>query len=57
MVRYNCSLEVSYIPDKAINFKVDDVLYKQVKIKVINNDTTIKDYIINLIKQDLEKDK
>lgn len=41
--------------DKAINIKVDEELYKKVKIKVATEDLTIKDYIIKLIQQDLNK--
>jgi predicted DNA binding CopG/RHH family protein len=43
------------LADKAINIKVDEELYKQVKIKVATEDITIKDYIIKLIQQDLNK--
>ena len=43
--------------EKAINFKVDPELYKQVKIKVVTQDTTIKDYVIKLILNDLKKDE
>ncbi|MDR1914447.1 MAG: hypothetical protein LBQ68_08220 [Clostridiales bacterium] len=39
---------------KAINFKVDEDFYKQVKIKVAVDGKTIKDYVIELIKKDLE---
>ena len=42
---------------KAINFKVDDELYRDVKIKVAKDGLTIKDYVISLIKADLEKQK
>lgn len=41
--------------DKAINIKVNEELYKKVKIKVATEDITIKDYIIKLIQQDLNK--
>jgi predicted DNA binding CopG/RHH family protein len=43
--------------DKAINIKVDEQLYKQVKIKVATEDITIKDYIIKLIQKDLNENK
>lgn len=43
--------------DKAINIKVDEQLYKQVKIKVATDDITIKDYIIKLVEQDLKQSK
>lgn len=43
--------------EKAINFKVDEEFYTKVKVKVAIEGMTIKDYVINLIKKDLEKDK
>lgn len=43
--------------NKTINFKVDEELYKQVKVKVALEGKTLKDYIIELIKKDLESDK
>ena len=46
-----------YVKEKAINFKVDEELYTKVKVKVAIEGMTIKDYVINLIKKDLEKDK
>jgi len=45
------------VKEKAINFKVDEKLYTEVKVKVAIEGMTIKDYVINLIKKDLEKDK
>lgn len=43
--------------EKAINIKVDETLYKEVKFRVVELDMTLKEYIINLIKKDLaEKD-
>lgn len=43
--------------EKAINFKVDEEFYKQIKVKVALEGKTLKDYIIGLIKADLEKDQ
>lgn len=43
--------------DKAINIKIDDQLYKQIKIKVATEDLTIKDYIIKLVEKDLKENK
>ena len=43
--------------DKTINFKVDEELYKKIKIKTVLEGKTLKDYIINLIKHDLEEKK
>ena len=39
--------------EKAINFKVDEELYKKIKIKTIEEGKTLKDYVIELIKKDL----
>lgn len=43
--------------EKAINFKVDENFYKEIKIKVAKDGITLKDYIISLIRKDLEKTK
>ena len=40
---------------KNIAFQVDDELHKKIKIFATENNMTIKDYIIELIKRDLEK--
>ncbi len=39
--------------EKAINFKIDSELYKKIKIKTVMEDITIKQYILNLIQNDL----
>lgn len=41
--------------EKIINFKIDENIYKEMKKKLIDKDLTIKDYVTNLIKEDLEK--
>lgn len=41
---------------KGINFQVDSVLYKKIKLHIAENDLKLKEYIINLIKKDLEKE-
>ncbi|WP_338948146.1 hypothetical protein [Fusobacterium varium] len=43
--------------EKIINFKIDEVIYKEMKKKLIDKDMTIKDYITELIKEDLNKTK
>lgn len=43
--------------EKIINFKIDEVIYKEMKKKLIDKDMTIKDYITELIKEDLSKTK
>jgi len=45
------------VADKAINIKIDEQLYKQIRIKVATDDITIKDYIINLVEKDLKASK
>lgn len=41
---------------KAINFKVDSELYKQIKIRALELDMTLKDYIVSLVQKDLKTD-
>lgn len=40
-----------------MTIRLDDELYKKVKIKAINEDKTFQAYIVSLIEADLEKDK
>ena len=40
-----------------ITLKVSDELHKLVRIKVVEEDTTIKDYVTDLILKDLQKRK
>jgi len=40
---------------KAINFKVGENFYKEIKVRVALKGGTLKDYVIELIKEDLEK--
>ena len=40
-----------------ITLKVSDELHKLVRIKVVEEDTTIKDYVTDLILKDLQKKK
>ena len=39
-----------------ITLKVSDELHKLVRIKVVEEDTTIKDYVTDLILKDLQKE-
>ena len=41
--------------DKTINFKVDEELYRSVKVHIAQEGMTLKEYIIELIRKDLEK--
>jgi len=41
--------------DKTINFKVEENFYKDIKIHIAKKGITLKDYVIQLIKNDLEK--
>jgi len=43
------------VADKGINFKIDAEIYKRVKIRIAEQDTTLKDYILSLIMKDLSK--
>lgn len=42
---------------KSLTIRMDDELHKQVKIKTAVDGITIQDYILNLVKKDLEKRK
>lgn len=42
---------------RMITLKVSDELHKLVRIKVVEKDTTIKDYVTDLILKDLQKEK
>lgn len=48
---------MSQIEEKAINFKVSAELYKQVKMKSVELGISMKEYLIQLIKQDLKISK
>lgn len=41
--------------EKGINFKVNENFYKEIKLKCLSLDVTLKDYIISLIKKDLKE--
>jgi predicted DNA binding CopG/RHH family protein len=43
--------------DKAINFKVDEKLYRRIKIKIATEGITLKDYVLGLILKDLKEEK
>ena len=40
---------------KKIYCEVSDYLHREIKVLTAKNQQTIKDYIVNLIKKDLEK--
>lgn len=54
-----CGLEGYFVEDKKKNviIRVDEELGKQIKIKVATDGTTQQEYIVGLIKADLEKQK
>ena len=41
--------------EKGINIKVDEDLYKEIKFRALELDKTLKNYILDLIKEDLNK--
>ena len=41
--------------EKGINMKVNEDLYKEIKFRALELDKTSKDYILDLIKKDLNK--
>ena len=40
---------------KGINIKVNEDLYNEIKFRALELDKTLKDYILDLIKEDLNK--
>lgn len=42
--------------ERNIAFKVDEQLFKRIKIRLTENNMTLKDYITSLIRQDLAKE-
>lgn len=42
---------------RTIAIKIDDKLHAQLKHKVVDLDTNIKDYVTYLIKKELQKEK
>jgi len=42
------------LPEKNIAIRVDEELFKKVKVRLAEQGLTMKDYIINLIKKDLD---
>ena len=41
--------------EKGVNIKVDEDLYKEIKFRALELYKTLKDYILDLIKEDLNK--
>lgn len=44
------------MPEKTIAIRVDEELFKKVKIRLAENGMALKDYIITLIERDLQED-
>lgn len=42
---------------KVITVKLEDDFFKEMKIKLLNNDKTIQDYVVELISSDLTKER
>lgn len=43
--------------ERNIGFKVDEELYKKIKVKIALDGKTLKDYILELIQKDLANQK
>jgi len=43
------------LPERNIGVKVDDELFKKVKIKIAHKGITMREYILELILRDLEQ--
>lgn len=48
--------EVKKVSEKTIAIRVDEEMFKKVKIRLAENGMTLKDYIIKLIEQDLQEE-
>lgn len=42
--------------EKTMTIRLDEELHKRIKLKAVKEGKTVKDYILNLVKQDLEKE-
>lgn len=43
--------------ERNVCIKVDSELFKRIKIKIANEGITMKEYVLRLIAQDLEKER
>lgn len=43
--------------EKTMTIRLDEELHKRIKLKAVKEGKTVKDYILNLVKQDLEKEE
>ena len=43
--------------EKTMTIKLDEEFYKKIKLKALQENKTIKDYILNLVKEDLRKEE
>lgn len=43
------------MPDKTITIRVSEELHKEIKIKIAHKGVSLKDYILELIENDLKK--
>lgn len=42
---------------KRLVVEIDDNLHKKIKLQALNEDKSIKDYVRDIIKEDLQKEK
>jgi predicted DNA binding CopG/RHH family protein len=43
--------------EKTITIRVDEDMYKKIKVKVATQGITLKEYILKLIKEDMDSEK
>lgn len=43
--------------EKSIHFKVDEEFFREIKIQIAKEGKTLKDYVCELVKKDLEAKK
>ena len=43
------------MPDRNLSIRVDDELFKKIKVKIATLDKTLKEYLLELIHKDLDE--
>lgn len=43
--------------EKTMTIRLDEELHKRIKLKAVKEGKTVKDYILNLVKEDLRKEE
>nr|DAZ08866.1 MAG TPA: HicB family [Caudoviricetes sp.] len=51
---YDCK-EVKILPEKTLAFRIDEEFHRKIKIHLAKEGITLRDYVLGLIRDDLEK--